>query len=51
MTIVQLLGALTDGAEVPDPYYGGDSGFTKVFKQVSRYCEAFLDDLQLSKDA
>ena len=30
------------GDEVPDPYYGGASGFEKVFKIVSQSCEALL---------
>ena len=29
--------------EVPDPYYGGASGFEAVYEMVSRSCEAFLD--------
>ena len=33
------------GDEVPDPYYGGASGFEKVFKIVSQSCEALLAGL------
>ena len=33
------------GDEVPDPYYGGASGFAKVFKIVSQSCEALLAGL------
>ncbi len=29
--------------EVPDPYYGGASGFETVYEMVSRSCEALLD--------
>ena len=29
--------------EVPDPYYGGASGFETVYEIVSRSCEALLD--------
>lgn len=30
------------GSEVPDPYYGGDDGFDRVYEQVSRSCEALI---------
>ena len=33
------------GDEVPDPYYGGASGFEKGFKIVSQSCEALLAGL------
>ncbi|MFP4330942.1 MAG: low molecular weight protein-tyrosine-phosphatase [Alkalispirochaetaceae bacterium] len=32
-------------AEVPDPYYGGDSGFERVYAIVERTCRALLDYL------
>ena len=35
-----------DGDEVPDPYYGGSSGFEKVFKMVKRSCKGLLNQLQ-----
>lgn len=31
------------GEEVPDPYYGGASGFEAVYDMVNRSCEAFLE--------
>jgi protein-tyrosine phosphatase len=31
--------------EVPDPYYGGPSGFDDVFEMVRRSAEALLDRL------
>ena len=31
--------------DVPDPYFGGDEGFEKVFKIVSRSCEALFRNL------
>ncbi len=31
------------GGEVPDPYYGGASGFETVYEMVTRSCEALLD--------
>jgi protein-tyrosine phosphatase len=30
---------------VPDPYYGGDNGFTDVFDLVNRGCDSLLDYL------
>jgi protein-tyrosine phosphatase len=44
---------LRPGAEVPDPYYGGDSGFEEVLAMVERCCAtvtALLDDA-LRQDA
>ncbi len=32
--------------EVPDPYYGGISGFENVFQIVKRSCENLLDQLE-----
>ncbi len=32
-----------DGAEVPDPYYGGDDGFPEVLAMVERTVPALLD--------
>lgn len=34
-----------EGAEVPDPYYGGDSGFREVFDMVDRACRGLLEHL------
>ena len=31
--------------DVPDPYYGGDDGFDKVYEMLLRACEGLLDDL------
>jgi protein-tyrosine phosphatase len=31
--------------EVPDPYYGGDEGFSEVFRLVDAACDALLDEL------
>ena len=39
--------ALTDRSVVPDPYYGGDAGFTDVFDLVSLGCDAILKELKL----
>jgi protein-tyrosine phosphatase len=34
-----------DGDDVPDPYYGGPSGFDLVYEMVHRSCTALLDEL------
>ena len=34
-----------DGDDVPDPYYGGPSGFDLVYQMVHRSCAALLVDL------
>jgi protein-tyrosine phosphatase len=38
---------LTEREEVPDPYYGGASGFDDVFDLVDQGCDALLDALEL----
>jgi len=38
--------ALGEGDEVPDPYYGGASGFENVYTMVHRSCQALLDRLR-----
>jgi len=35
-----------DGDEVPDPYYGGASGFETVYEMVHRSCQNLLDQLK-----
>jgi protein-tyrosine phosphatase len=36
---------LLDDADVPDPYYGGDSGFDEVLDLVQAGCERLLDEV------
>ena len=36
---------LGKGKDVPDPYYGGDDGFTKVFEMLDRSCQNLLDEI------
>ncbi len=36
----------TDSRVVPDPYYGGDDGFNKVFNLVEIGCDALLRHIQ-----
>ncbi len=33
------------GADVPDPYYGGDDGFRKVFEMLDRSCGNLLEEI------
>jgi protein-tyrosine phosphatase len=35
-----------DGDDVPDPYYGGPSGFDLVYEMVHRSCTALLAELR-----
>lgn len=35
-----------EGEEVPDPYYGGASGFENVYTMVLRSCQSLLDQLR-----
>jgi low molecular weight protein-tyrosine phosphatase len=35
-----------EGDEVPDPYYGGASGFETVYEMVHRCCQTLLERLQ-----
>ena len=38
---------LADGdAEVPDPYYGGEGGFDRVYEMIDRSCRALLDRIR-----
>jgi protein-tyrosine phosphatase len=34
------------GAEVPDPYYGGDDGFEEVLDLCERACRGFVEHLR-----
>ncbi|UYV12986.1 MAG: low molecular weight phosphotyrosine protein phosphatase [Phycisphaera sp.] len=35
-----------DAPDVPDPYYGGDDGFDKVFDMLVAACEGLLDEIE-----
>ena len=35
--------------EVPDPYYGGEDGFDRVYAMVHRSCVALLDALEAER--
>lgn len=36
---------LDPGAEVPDPYYGGDDGFREVYAMIERSCAELVREL------
>lgn len=38
------------GADVPDPYYGGDDGFENVYKMLKRSCENLLDHIVMNEN-
>jgi protein-tyrosine phosphatase len=38
-----------DGDDVPDPYYGGPSGFDQVYEMVHRSCSALLAELTATR--
>lgn len=38
---VQLI--LPDGQEVPDPYFGGDEGFTQVYEMLNEACNRHVN--------
>lgn len=42
---VCLFGDFLDGQEVPDPYYGDDEEFEKMYQQLTLLSNAFLQDL------
>ncbi len=37
---------LEGAPDVPDPYYGGDHGFEKVYQMVERTCRRILDEIE-----
>lgn len=43
--------APTSNAEVPDPYYGGDQGFKKVYKMLDEACQHITKELNKNADA
>jgi len=38
-----------EGGDVPDPYYGGSTGFESVYQIVKRSCEALLASLTAAR--
>ncbi|NJN24980.1 MAG: low molecular weight phosphotyrosine protein phosphatase [Cyclobacteriaceae bacterium] len=38
------------GLDVPDPYYGGDDGFDKVYQMLDRSCRKLLDEIVKQHD-
>jgi len=47
MKVDYLLNTVNKGSddEVPDPYYGGPSGFDKVYEMMDRACERIVNDM------
>jgi len=47
MKVDYLLNTVNAGSddEVPDPYYGGPSGFDKVYEMMDRACERIVNDM------
>jgi protein-tyrosine phosphatase len=39
----------TGDLDVPDPYYGGDDGFQRVFEMVHRSCRTLLDSFEADR--
>jgi protein-tyrosine phosphatase len=39
-----------EGVDVPDPYYGGVSGFTQVYDLIDRACDVIAHDLNKKID-
>ena len=37
---------LSNQAEVPDPYYGGDAGFEQVYELLNQACERILLEIE-----
>ncbi len=46
ITLLRAYDPDPDGDEVPDPYYGGVSGFENVYDIVTRSCEGLLTRLR-----
>ena len=49
-TFDPMVAAGEPGADVPDPYYGGDSGFEEVLAMVDRTAAALVDELRAHGD-
>ncbi|MGJ8516821.1 low molecular weight protein-tyrosine-phosphatase [Carnimonas bestiolae] len=49
--LVKLLDFAPDhrGDSVPDPYYGGDDGFRKVFDMVEQGCGGLIDHIEAAR--
>ena len=39
-----------EGVDVPDPYYGGVSGFAEVYNLIDRACEVIARDINQKFD-
>ncbi|KAJ7076565.1 phosphotyrosine protein phosphatase [Mycena belliarum] len=45
---IRLWGSYLDGKSIPDPWYGGLSGFEDTYQQCTALSDAFLDQLEES---
>jgi protein-tyrosine phosphatase len=45
ITLMRDFDPLQKGAEVPDPYFGGEDGFQEVFEILDRTMDNFIDHL------
>lgn len=43
---IRMLRDFESGGDVPDPYYGGDDGFEKVFDICERSCRGLVEQLR-----
>lgn len=41
-----LQGAVEDQLDVPDPYFGGEEGFTRMYEMITAACSGFLDHVE-----
>jgi len=48
---VRLWGSYLDNKAIPDPYYGGMSGFERIFQQCVQLSNAFLDEVAGKADS
>ncbi|KAJ7487443.1 phosphotyrosine protein phosphatase I superfamily [Mycena galericulata] len=46
---IRLWGSYLDGKSIPDPWYGGLSGFESTYEQCTSLSNAFLDHLESSQ--
>ena len=42
----QKVKMMLDYGDVPDPYYGGDEGFERVYQLIYKACQKILDNIE-----
>jgi protein-tyrosine phosphatase len=45
LSLMRDFDEIDPGTDVPDPYYGGDDGFRKVFNMLDRSCAVLLEEI------